>query len=52
MVDILINHVDPDTMRRLNEKAAAKGVSLNDIAIEAIIEYVKDVREDRDASEP
>jgi len=41
MVDILIRDVDPNTVRRLKEKAALKNVPLSDIAREAIIQYVK-----------
>jgi plasmid stability protein len=41
MVDMLIRGVDPDVARRLIEKAAARDMSLSDLAREAIIEYVK-----------
>ncbi len=41
MTDILIRNVDDDTVRRLKEKAAAKGKSVNEIAREALTAYVK-----------
>jgi plasmid stability protein len=41
MVDILIRNVDEDAARRLKDKAKAKGVSLNEIAREALAAYVK-----------
>jgi plasmid stability protein len=41
VVDILARNVDAATIRRLHAKAAAKGVSFNDIAREALISYVK-----------
>lgn len=41
MADILIRNVDEDIARRLKEKAAAKGTSLNETAREALVAYVK-----------
>jgi plasmid stability protein len=41
MVDILVRNVDEDTARRLKEKAAAKGTSVNETAREALAAYVK-----------
>ena len=41
VVDILAGNVDEATIRRLQAKTAAKGVSCNDIAREAPIAYVK-----------
>ena len=41
MVDILVRNVDKDTARRLKEKAAAKGTSVNETAREALTAYVK-----------
>ena len=41
MVDIVASNVDGATMRRLKDRANAKGVSVNDIAREALIAYVK-----------
>ncbi len=41
MTDILICNVDDGTVRRLKEKAAAKGTSLNEIAREALTAYVQ-----------
>ncbi len=40
MTDILIRNVDDDTVRRLKEKAAAKGKSVNEIAREALTAFV------------
>jgi hypothetical protein len=36
MVDILVRNVDDETARRLKEKAAAAGKSVNDLAREAL----------------
>ena len=36
MVDILVRNVDDEVARRLKEKAAAAGTSLNDLAREAL----------------
>ena len=44
MADILVRNVDEDTARRLKEKAAAKGASLNETAREALTAYVKPSR--------
>lgn len=41
MVDILVRNVDEAVARRLKEKAAAKGASLNETAREALAAYVK-----------
>jgi plasmid stability protein len=41
MVDILVRNVDDETARRLKEKAAAKGTSVNETAREALAAYVK-----------
>ena len=41
MVDILVRNVDAETARRLKEKAAASGASVNETARNAIVEYVK-----------
>jgi plasmid stability protein len=41
MVDILVRNIDEETARRLKDKAAAKGTSVNEIARQAIAEYVK-----------
>ena len=41
MVDILVRNVDEATARRLKEKAAAKGKSVNETAREALTAYVK-----------
>ena len=41
MVDILVRNIDEETARRLKEKAAAKGASVNETARQAIAEYVK-----------
>jgi plasmid stability protein len=41
MVDILVRNIDAETARRLKEKAAANGASVNETARKAIIEYVK-----------
>jgi plasmid stability protein len=41
MADILVRNVDEDTARRLKEKAAAKGTSLNETAREALTAFVK-----------
>ena len=41
MVDILVRNVDKETARRLKEKAAAKGTSVNETAREALNAYVK-----------
>ncbi len=40
MADILVRNVDEDTARRLKEKAAAKGTSLNETAREALTAFV------------
>jgi plasmid stability protein len=40
-VDILVRNLDEDIARRLKEKAAAKGTSLNETAREALTAYVK-----------
>lgn len=40
MVDILVRNVDEATARRLKEKAAAKGKSVNETAREALAAYV------------
>jgi len=44
VADILIRNVDEDIARRLKEKAAAKGTSLNETAREALTAYVKPSR--------
>jgi antitoxin FitA len=44
MVDILVRNVDEETARRLKERAAAQGASLNDISKEAFRAYVKPSR--------
>jgi plasmid stability protein len=41
MVDILVRNIDPETARRLKEKAAAEGASVNETARQAIAAYVK-----------
>ena len=41
MVDILVRNVDEATARRLKEKAAAKGQSVNQTALEALDAFVK-----------
>jgi plasmid stability protein len=41
MVDILVRNLDEDIARRLKEKAAAKGTSLNETAREALTAFVK-----------
>ena len=41
MVDILVRNIDEATARRLKEKAAAKGTSVNETVREAIAAYVK-----------
>jgi plasmid stability protein len=41
MVDILVRNVNAETARRLKDKAAAKGASLNETAREALDAYVK-----------
>lgn len=41
MVDILVRNLDADVARRLKEKAAAKGTSLNETAREALTAFVK-----------
>ena len=41
MVDILVRNIDKETARRLKEKAAAKGASVNETAREALNAYVK-----------
>jgi antitoxin FitA len=40
MVDILVRNVDKETARRLKEKAAANGASVNETAREALNAYV------------
>jgi plasmid stability protein len=45
MVDILVRNVDEDVARRMKEKAAALGTSLNEVAREA---FRKDVRPSRE----
>jgi plasmid stability protein len=40
MVDILVRNVDESTARRLKEKAAQRGASLNETAREALVAYV------------
>jgi antitoxin FitA len=41
MVDILVRNIDTETARRLKDKAAANGASVNETARKAIVEYVK-----------
>lgn len=41
MVDILVRNVDEKTAKRLKEKAAAKGTSLNETARAALAAYVR-----------
>lgn len=41
MVDILVRNIDAATARRLKDKAAANGASLNETARKAIVDYVK-----------
>ena len=41
MVDILVRNVDEEVARRLKEKAAASGTSLNETAREALRSYVR-----------
>jgi plasmid stability protein len=41
MVDILVRNIDAETARRLKEKAAASGASVNETARKAIADYVK-----------
>jgi plasmid stability protein len=41
MVDILVRNIDDETARRLKEKAAAEGASINETARQAIAAYVK-----------
>jgi plasmid stability protein len=41
MVDILVRNIDADTARRLKDKAAANGTSVNETARRAIADYVK-----------
>jgi plasmid stability protein len=41
MVDILVRNVNAETARRLKDKAAAKGTSVNETAREALDAYVK-----------
>lgn len=40
MVDILVRNIDAETARRLKEKAAASGASVNETARKAIAAYV------------
>jgi plasmid stability protein len=46
MVDILVRNVNEGTARRLKEKAAEKGASLNETAREALTAYVKPSRQE------
>ncbi len=46
MVDILIRNVDEDIARRLKEKAAARGTSVNETAREALTSFVKPSRKE------
>jgi len=41
MVDILVRNVDETTARRLKEKAAQRGTSVNEAAREALVAFVK-----------
>ena len=41
MVDILVRNIDAETARRLKEKAAVSGASVNETARKAIAAYVK-----------
>ena len=41
MVNILVRNIDKETVRRLKEKAAAKGTSVNETAREALNASVK-----------
>jgi plasmid stability protein len=41
MVDILVRNIDAETARRLKDKAAANGASVNETARKAIVDYVK-----------
>ena len=41
MVDILIRNVEEDVARRMKEKAAVAGTSLNEMAREALRAFVK-----------
>ena len=41
MVDILVRNIDEETARRLKDRAAANGASVNETARHAIAEYVK-----------
>jgi len=41
MVDLLVRDVDKEIVRRLKEKAKAKGASLSDTAREALAAFVK-----------
>jgi plasmid stability protein len=41
MVDILVRNVDAEVAKRLKQKAAAKGASVNETAREALAAYVK-----------
>ena len=44
MVDILVRNVDEDIARRLKEKAAARGTSVNETARDALASFVKPSR--------
>ncbi len=46
MVDILVRNVDEEVARRIKEKAAAAGTSLNEMAREALRAFVKPSREE------
>jgi plasmid stability protein len=46
MIDVLIPDVDEEVIRRLSEKAVASGRSLNDMALEALRQFVKPSREE------
>lgn len=41
VVNILVRNVDAETLRRLKDKAAARGASLSETAREALAAYVK-----------
>ena len=47
MVDILVRNIDAETARRLKEKAAANGASVNETARDAIAAYVKPDKAER-----
>jgi plasmid stability protein len=47
MVDILVRNVEPEIARLMKEKAAMKGISLNEVAREALRKDMRPSREER-----